>query len=165
MQRGPAEMPVVASPSHQTGWTFDARVGEQTTRSRSTYCIEVPATRSDLVSWLQDNGMGWSESFYTSPGAVEVIFGLYSCRERDRVGAYLESHRGVLPVLAEAHRCIQAYFGSGTPVVLSVIPEPADHGIAELFALIATSLPVEQALAAMRRFDEEWWLDVPEHQS
>jgi hypothetical protein len=34
-----------------------------------------------------------------------------------------------------------------------------------LFALISTSLPVEQAPAAMGRLDEGWWLDVSEHQT
>jgi hypothetical protein len=48
---------------------------------------------------------------------------------------------------------------------LTVISEPENRQSAELFALTSTSLPVEQALAAMGRLDEEWWLDVPEHQT
>ncbi len=90
---------------------------------------------------------------------------LYCFRDRNEVSAYLALHREILPALVEAHSHIQAQFGSGTPVVLSVISEPANRQSAELFALISTSLPVGQALAAMRRLDEEWWLDVPEHQT
>jgi len=96
---------------------------------------------------------------------ADIVSDLYSFRDRTEVRAYLELHGEVLPVLVEAYSHIQAHFGSGTPVVLTVISEPADRQSAELFALISTSLPVEQALAAMRRFDEEWWLDVPEHQT
>jgi len=31
-----------------------------------------------------------------------------------------------------------------------------------LFALITTFLPVDRALEALRQFDEEWWLNVPQ---
>jgi hypothetical protein len=96
---------------------------------------------------------------------VDTVSDLYCFRDRNKVWAYLEPHGEILPVLVEAYGHIQAQFGSGTPVVLSVISEPTNRQSAELFALISTSLPVAQALAAMRRFDEEWWLDVPEHQT
>lgn len=96
---------------------------------------------------------------------VDIVSDLYSFRDRNNVRAFLEMHREILPVLVEAYSQIQAHFGSGTPVVLTVISEPTNRQSAELFALISTSLPVEQALAAMRRFDDEWWLDVPEYQT
>ena len=96
---------------------------------------------------------------------VEVVSDLYGFRDRHKVCAYLERHGEILPVLVAAYSHIQAQFGRGTPVILSVVSEPANRQSAELFALTSTSLPVEQALAAMGRLDEEWWLDVPEHQT
>jgi hypothetical protein len=101
-------------------------------------------------------------------GTVESlnhVFDLYSLRDRSQVSGYLEAHREVIPVLVEAYGRIQSRFGSGTPVVLRVISEPGNRQSSELFALISTSFPVDQALEAMRRFDEEWWLNVPEQQT
>jgi len=107
---------------------------------------------------------GFHEARMSMTGAVvDSVSDLYCFRDRNKVSAYLGLHREILPVLVEAYSHIQAQFGSGAPAVLSVISEPANPQSAELFVLISTSLPVGQALAAMRRFDEEWWLEVPEY--
>jgi len=158
-------MPIVAGPTLPTNGGINTYPGEQATRDKLPYCFAAPANRSSLVEWLFENGMRWSESLYASPGAVEILFNLYSLRDRNKVWEYLELHREILSVLVEAYSHIQARFGSGTPVVLSVISEPTNRQSTELFVLISTSLPVEQALAAMCRLDEEWWLNVPEHQT
>ena len=158
-------MPIVAGPKLPSNGYISTYTGEQATRDKLPYCIAVPANRSSLVQWLFEKGMRWSESLYASPAAVEIVCDLYSLRDRKKVWEYLELHREVISVLVEAYGHIQARFGSGTPVVLSVISEPTNRQSTELFALISTSLPVEKALEAMRRLDDEWWLDVPEHQT
>src|ERR1035441_3810167 len=69
---------------------------------------------------------------------VDIVSDLYCFRDRNEVSAYLALHREILPALVEAHSQIQAQFGSGTPVVLSVISEPANRQSAELFARRST---------------------------
>ena len=158
-------MPIVAGPAHLTNWEESVQTGQQTANVGLPNCIAAPTNRSSLVQWLFEKGMRWADSFYASPAAVEIVFDLYSVRDRRRVWAYLELHREVLPVLVNAYSQIQARFGSGTPVVLTVISEPTNRQSTELFALISTSIPVDHALAALRILDEEWWLDVPEQRT
>jgi len=148
-------MPIVAPPAYQAA----------PAQPKLLQCITGHVSRSSLVQWLFENGIRWSESFYASPGAIEVIFDLYSLHDPKTVWAYLELHREILPVLLEGFYQIQHRFGSGTTVILSVIAEPTNPGASELFALIPTSLSVHQAMQAMNKLDEEWWLDVPEHKT
>lgn len=80
--------------------------------------------------------------------------------DQAEVSAYLREHPIVAAVLPELRERARGYFGPGARVVLRVVPDPEAENSRELFAVIETSLPREQARAALRRLDEDWWLDA-----
>ena len=58
------------------------------------------------------------------------------------------------------------HFSPDTPTALEVFYDLDDeHEEPELFALIETTLPAEEAAVQLDRLDETWWLDaVPRSQ-
>ena len=75
------------------------------------------------------------------------------------VGRFLHAYPQLIEVLLEAHVYLQKYFGPDPQVTLKVVSDPEVEGVEELFAYILTSLLVDEALARLDRFDEEWFLD------
>jgi len=72
---------------------------------------------------------------------------------------FLRRNTDLAWVLVGAREAIEASFG---PVIirLDVVKDPEDEGAEErLFGYIRSSLPLDDALLALKRFDEEWFLD------
>jgi len=84
----------------------------------------------------------------------------YLFRNRHEVLQFLQKHSFLLPLLVEAYGKIAEYFETFSSVVLEVITEPEAENDRELFAFIRTGRPVDEALARLERFDEEWWLEA-----
>jgi hypothetical protein len=76
------------------------------------------------------------------------------------VRSFLSRHVPLLLLLREAHHKIKTVFGFETGLALEVFTDPDDDDGQQLFVLIRTALPVDEALAQLERLDEAWWLDA-----
>ena len=86
---------------------------------------------------------------------------LYRFDDREAVTGILYRHDFLVDLLLEAREHIRTHFGPDTPAALEVFHDPEDeHGDPELFALIETTLPAEEALMRLDRLDETWWLEA-----
>jgi hypothetical protein len=85
--------------------------------------------------------------------------GLYTFRERAKVKSFLERNSFLTPLLLQANDKIREFFGSST-VALEVSTDPDDGNYQELWARIQTNSAPADALSALTRFDDEWWLDA-----
>jgi hypothetical protein len=83
----------------------------------------------------------------------------YAFRDEATVRSFLHDHPQVIEVLLEAYTRLQGYFGPDLRVTLEVVRDPEVEDLGELFAYIATSLPVCDALTQLNRFDGNWFLD------
>lgn len=84
---------------------------------------------------------------------------LYTFRERVKVKSFLERNFFLTPLLLQASDRIREFFGSST-VALEVSTDPDDGNYQELWARIQTNGAPADALSALTRFDDEWWLDA-----
>jgi hypothetical protein len=73
----------------------------------------------------------------------------------------LGEHPGLIPLLLEAREQVSVYF-PGSTALLRVLADPLpDDDNNELLVLyIQTTLAPPEALARLRQFDEDWWLDA-----
>lgn len=93
------------------------------------------------------------------PVLTEKLAELYQFREEKEVERFLEENPYLIPLLIEARDQIAKYFGPETPVGLEVFhdwEDEEDEG--ELFALIQSKLPFEEACKRREKFTREWWL-------
>lgn len=95
-----------------------------------------------------------------TPTDLEWLAAAYNFRDADRVRAFLHKHPEVIPPLLEAPAVVKRHFGASTQLVLELLHDPEADAHKQLFALTQTNLEPEAALAALDRFDQEWWLDA-----
>lgn len=131
----------------------------------------------DPVEWIEAKWTGqclaetsyWrGESFESCPAqmrelwAVQAAVGLsrvYTIDDQAAVGSFLRAHPELMGVLAQAATHLRRLFGPEPQVALEVVVDPEAEQCAQLVAYVCTVLPVEEALARLRRLDEEWFLD------
>lgn len=104
--------------------------------------------------FLEAEQVGWH---LPEAKPVPEIERLYTVRRPDEVWAFLRAHPELVPLLKEAYQRIQKHFPD-SPVALEVIADPEAPDDRDLWAFIQTTLPPEEALEQVNRFDEEWWL-------
>jgi hypothetical protein len=90
------------------------------------------------------------------PGLPPEIRRDFVVPDESRVAAFLEERPDVLPLLGHLRQRIAAHFGDD-PVVLERFYDPEMPGPA-LFVTIRTRRSSPEGLAALPRFDREWWL-------
>lgn len=78
----------------------------------------------------------------------------------ERVGAYLVRYPGVLALLPDVARQVEAYFHADPRrrLGLEVLDDP-DTDQAELFVIIQSSLAADQAESCLDRLLEDWFVD------
>ncbi|MGE0133148.1 MAG: hypothetical protein AB7U82_34155 [Blastocatellales bacterium] len=91
---------------------------------------------------------------------IEGLSKGYQFKDYAAVSAFLNSHSDLLLLLREAHHKIKSVFGFDTEIALEVFTDPESDDGQKLFALIFTTLPVDEALACLERLDQDWWLDA-----
>ena len=84
---------------------------------------------------------------------------IYQFRREQEVKSFLEGNYDLASLLIEARKPIERLFGEDTPVVLEVFHDPEAEEEPELFALIQTTLPVDEARCRREQLDREWWLE------
>ena len=92
---------------------------------------------------------------------LAALADLYRFNDREAVTGFLHRHDFLVDVLIEAREHISKHFGPETPTALEIFYDLDDeHEEPELFALIETTLPAEEASMQLDRLDETWWLDA-----
>ena len=106
----------------------------------------------------------WKEGMFSTALEQQQLIGrlakLYTFNDYVSVTNFLRGNAFLLDVLLEAYAKIQDHFGLHTNVVLEVFIDPEADNDQELFALIQTDLPLEDALDLLDEFYEKWWLDA-----
>lgn len=95
-----------------------------------------------------------------SGGATELDR-WFGTDDRQQVLAYLERHPHLVPLLVDVAAAIGQFFPPEDRPYLQVIDDP-DTQTVQLYAIVRTSLPPDEADERLDRLDEEWWLDAVE---
>jgi hypothetical protein len=78
----------------------------------------------------------------------------------DGVAAYLQRNSDVAWMLIGAKRALQSEFGGSVAIQLAVVTDPdSEEPTQELFAYVRSPLRLDDALDALDRFDQHWYLD------
>lgn len=81
---------------------------------------------------------------------------LYTVRAGSDVGAFVEKHAFLVPLLIETYDQIQTYFPDAICTLdVFVDPDSLDHR--DLVVTIGTILDVDEAFATLKRFEKAWW--------
>lgn len=89
---------------------------------------------------------------------LSQIEATYALPDHDPVVRYLERYAFLIPILVEASEIIPRFFPKGTKVALRLIPDREAMAHEDLFGIIHTSLPPDEALDRLDQLDEAWWL-------
>jgi hypothetical protein len=90
--------------------------------------------------------------------ALDLLAACYSFRRPNEVEAFPCVYANRIPVLLEAAEWLTRYFGAGASHALEVFVDPEkDAPRPELFILVQTSLPSDQAIARLDQLGEAWW--------
>ncbi len=103
---------------------------------------------------------GQTTDFGSHPNqAVQILEKLYQFRNHNNVTGFLREFSFLAGLLVETHAMIRQHFGTASEIDLEVVEDPETEE-RQLFALIKTFLPPEEAIEALDRLDREWWLDA-----
>ena len=92
--------------------------------------------------------------------ALDQLSARYAFRRPEEVADYLRRYPHLAPLLLEAAEVIPRYFGADAPLVLEVFTDPeGEADDRELFAIVQTTLGVDEANERFDRLLEDWWLD------
>ena len=107
--------------------------------------------QQDIHAVLLDNDVGIA--------AIRELGERYVYRDQEAVQAYLGEHPHLANVLREAEPEIVRHFDEAATVALDVFVDPDTIGEQILFGYIRTRLPPRDAVATLRRFDRESWIE------
>jgi hypothetical protein len=85
---------------------------------------------------------------------VAAVFGFGNA---GTVTNFILDHPALSPLLLQARKTIERYFGKSTPVVLDVLRDPDEDNSGVLVAFVQTPLDADDALDRLDRFHDAWW--------
>jgi hypothetical protein len=89
-----------------------------------------------------------------------VLADYFDLRNAEAVNAYIAQHPELGDFLQESHRLLRRFFGAEPGFVLEVVRDPETPAPSDLlFVNIRTAMPVDEAMARLDQFDENWYLD------
>lgn len=92
------------------------------------------------------------------PFAEDIVFDeRIAVRDEPEVRRMLQAHPDLVPLIREAAEHLVQFIPDAR-LTLEVVTDPEYGGDEELLLWAATSLPALEALAALDRFDDAWWL-------
>lgn len=95
-----------------------------------------------------------------SAGASPHGVNAYALRNAPACDAYLAAHPQVADFLQTGYGQLRRFFAPEASFVLEVVRDPEDSVPSDfLFVNIRTALPVDDAMARLDQFDEDWYLD------
>ncbi len=87
----------------------------------------------------------------------------YVLRRPAEIQNFLITAPYLIDILKTACMPLQNHFGSEIKTALAVVNDPEVEDWRTLFVYILTSLPVDEALTRLERFDEVWLAHQPDH--
>lgn len=99
-----------------------------------------------------------SAASQTIDGDLRRIEQLYKFRSPGIID-FLTEQPNRIKFLVDAYSQVEKYFGKTPQITLKLELDREYTGPLELFAYIATDLPVDQALGRLNEFDEQWYLN------
>jgi hypothetical protein len=97
----------------------------------------------------------------TRPGSLDNVLRRYDIRQPAQVRTFLQRHPSTATVLSDAIGPIEAVFGIGAVVALSLVGDQESEP--ELSALVRVEGSVERAKSLRRDFYRNWWLASVTH--
>ncbi len=91
---------------------------------------------------------------------INSLTKIYDFRNNTEVSLFIESNPFLVQLLRQAHAKIRQTFGDSKPIVLEVIKDYDSEDGDELFALVQTNLPPQEARSKLKRLDREWWSEA-----
>jgi len=91
---------------------------------------------------------------------VAALGARYIVEDPERVGRYLEANAFLVPLLLDAAVEIRGVFGGETRIRLELSPDPEASDGDQLFAVIETRQPMDEARRNLRVLDNGWWRTV-----
>jgi hypothetical protein len=101
----------------------------------------------------------FSASRQHSANEVDRLKAMYRFQDEESVEAFLSSQPNATCILTNALPQLKKFFGHDVVFKLQVIKEDDEQQI--LYAVALWRGRVEDAVAALENFDENWWLDQP----
>lgn len=92
-------------------------------------------------------------------GFASALNPLYEFRG-DSVRGFLAENPFLGSLLFEAHEVIRKHFGPKVETALEVVVDPEALGDRQLFVVVQTELPREEARVRLAELDRGWWLDA-----
>lgn len=136
---------------------------KQTSRRKTADSVRVINSFLPIIR----QGRNWIESSdidFFSPidkeRRIDFLVNIYKFRAPSEVRTFLQRNLFLVDLLLEAYEVTQTFFGRNAQISLEVVEDPEASNGRELFALIQTSLPPNDARARLKRLDREWWLDA-----
>jgi len=113
----------------------------------------------DWAAWPRGGGIERA-NYVLDEKDFEYLNAVYQTDQPFVVKDYLKKHPFVMRLLIDAYPRLRLHFGPQAAVVLQLVEEPEAAKSNELFAVVRTSMPVEQAMSAQEAFDVAWWFDA-----
>jgi hypothetical protein len=101
----------------------------------------------------------FSASRQHSVNDVDHLKTMYRFQDDESVGAFLSCHPSAACILINALPKLKKFFGDDVVFRLQVMKE--DDELQILYAVAVWRGRVEDAVAALENFDENWWIDQP----
>lgn len=116
---------------------------------------------ADVIEIVNSVWEHWKGTTTAQKVAIEQLSTIYQFKTSS-VSKFLCDNPFLIELLFEVHQKIRYYFDLHINLALEVFTDPEGGESQELFALVLTSLPPEEALDCLDRFDRDWWLEASE---
>ncbi len=121
---------------------------------------ELPAKRPAEVARAGAGKGNGRQVAQPTAGASPHVANAYALRNAPACDAYFAAHPQVADFLQASYGQLRRFFGPEANLVLEVVRDPEASVPSDfLFVNIRTSMPVDDALARLDQFDEDWYLD------
>jgi hypothetical protein len=122
--------------------------------------LDSPAMRPAEVARAEASKGNGRQVVQPGAGASPHGVNAYALRNAPAYDAYLAAHPQVADFLQTGYGQLRRFFGPEASFVLEVVRDPEDSVPSDfLFVNIRTALPVDDAMARLDQFDEDWYLD------
>ena len=135
-----------------SGYDWSPREGSRLYHRQRAVPPQPPTIQLSELAGLEAQMAQYQNEHRKLIGAVRS---LYVFQDEALVTEYLERHRSLPPLLAEAERHLRQFFKDS---VLSLSATSDEHGWDMLYAFVHWSGEPDVAIDALHRFDESWWL-------
>jgi len=129
---------------------------------------KIPVSNRDVVlqkwdeswqPWLSGGGIERTK-YVLDENEYQYLNGVYEAEEPFAIKDFLKEYPIVARLLLDAYPRLRPLFGPQASIALELFEEPDAARSRELFAVVKTSMPVEQALLALGAFDSSWWFNA-----